>query len=790
MTVPSTPRRAGPFYGNGSTTQFPFLFKVYTREDVQFVVQQPGGDAVPLTLDVDYLVTLNVNQESSPGGVITYPIGGSPLASGGVASIIGNLPNTQPTDLPDGGAYRARSVETMGDRIVMLVQQVDEKLGRTFTFPPTEGIIPQFPSITERANRLLGFDANGQFIGVLPASGSAAALSLDLADTSATSKGDALLGVRAPFSGAVGRTQHDKNSEVWSFQDAGGVAGASAAANATAAAVADAAGRPVFLPFGTYQVSGVYPFTQRYYGPGTLTYSGIGSVTFAGGGLNDATFGGTYNGTTGLSLIVKINTTGTPDTLAYSIDGGATFVTTQDIYNPVTDSYVTGPIPITAGPIPIWGTGVTVAFGATTGHTLGATWSLTLRSNPLVLETTGRALWMNGQRAMAIYGNGCVLVGNNISGDNKSVGSQVIAIGDTILGKRTLGFALTGVGANVMPKVTTGRYLTAIGTSVMTEATDARECVAAGVYTLGALTTGDGDNAYGVDAGRYCTTGVGNNYFGRQAGYQNQTGTLCSAFGEWALRGGSSSLPTGMSCSFSTAFGAKAGYMGQGNYNLFGGHEAGFNTTGGENTVLGAGAGFNLISGVVNTMLGRNAGANALQKTDAQNQVLIGDNSYGTGNNAVAIGSGAVAGLNEIVLGNTFHTVVRVSTDNTINLGSASRRMATLFAGTGAINTSDEREKTPIEPLTEVHRRIALFLKGKIGVFKFKDAVEAKGDGARYHFGIGAQTVAAAFRAEGLDPSAYGLFCYDEWPGEGGQPAGNRYGVRYDELAMFILAAI
>lgn len=132
----------------------------------------------------------------------------------------------------------------------------------------------------------------------------------------------------------------------------------------------------------------------------------------------------------------------------------------------------------------------------------------------------------------------------------------------------------------------------------------------------------------------------------------------------------------------------------------------------------------------------------------------------------------------------------RNNTDNAASLGTASARWSVVYAATGTINTSDEREKTPIEPLTEAHRRIALFLKGKIGVFRFKDAIEQKGDGARYHFGIGAQTVAAAFQAEGLDPHQYALFCYDEWPSEGGRPAGNRYGVRYDELAMFILAAI
>ena len=47
--------------------------------------------------------------------------------------------------------------------------------------------------------------------------------------------------------------------------------------------------------------------------------------------------------------------------------------------------------------------------------------------------------------------------------------------------------------------------------------------------------------------------------------------------------------------------------------------------------------------------------------------------------------------------------------------------------------------------------------------FRFNDAVEKEGDGARWHFGVIAQRVKAAFEAEGLDPFAFGILCYDEW---------------------------
>ena len=81
------------------------------------------------------------------------------------------------------------------------------------------------------------------------------------------------------------------------------------------------------------------------------------------------------------------------------------------------------------------------------------------------------------------------------------------------------------------------------------------------------------------------------------------------------------------------------------------------------------------------------------------------------------------------------------------------------------------------------------------------EEVAAKGDAARIHVGVIAQEVADAFRAEGLDPMRYAIICYDEWLDsdavtEGdtvvtpARKAGNRYGVRYEELLAFIVSAM
>ena len=161
---------------------------------------------------------------------------------------------------------------------------------------------------------------------------------------------------------------------------------------------------------------------------------------------------------------------------------------------------------------------------------------------------------------------------------------------------------------------------------------------------------------------------------------------------------------------------------------------------------------------------------------------------------------------------------VTPAVDANQNFGSGSLRWQTIYASTPTINTSDARSKQDIDSMSDAEKRVALAIKSKIKKFRFIDAVEKKGDGARIHFGVIAQEVAAAFSAEGLDPTQYGIFCYDEWEdqfepiykqevrlNEDGKEvvvhvatgelkkvlsAGNRYGVRYEELLAFIIAAI
>ena len=88
---------------------------------------------------------------------------------------------------------------------------------------------------------------------LLAGTGDANTLRSDLASTSDATKGDKLIGVKINATGAVARTQHDKNDETVSIADFSGSPSASAVANSAAIVAALASGaKRIRFPSGTY----------------------------------------------------------------------------------------------------------------------------------------------------------------------------------------------------------------------------------------------------------------------------------------------------------------------------------------------------------------------------------------------------------------------------------------------------------------------------------------------------------------------------------------------------------
>jgi hypothetical protein len=198
---------------------------------------------------------------------------------------------------------------------------------------------------------------------------------------------------------------------------------------------------------------------------------------------------------------------------------------------------------------------------------------------------------------------------------------------------------------------------------------------------------------------------------------------------------------------------------------------------------LTLGGSLSLTSGNVTTALGFTPVSSSGTIANANNlsggTLTTSSYTLNSSNALVALGNSSGQGI--FVNGSS---AFAPSNDGAMTCGAATFRWSTVYATTGTINTSDANQKTEIVDLTEAELAVARRIKGLFKTFKFKDAVAAKGTGARKHIGVIAQDVQAAFAAEGLNANDYGIFCSDVVDG------GVQLGVRYEELLAFVIAAL
>jgi hypothetical protein len=268
MTVSSTDRRAGPFYGNGVTTAFPFSFKVFSASDLEITHTAADGTATVLT--TGFTVALNADQDASPGGTITYPSSGSPMASTESLVALGDLAYQQGTDLSNAGRFRPQVIENALDYQNMLVQQVVELLGRQLTIP-ADGPFPvtDLPSRTLRYDKLLAFDAATGQPKVTTFTATQVASVVAAVYAAAAGPLDALSFLQAG-TGAVSRPAQNKAREFVTPEDFG-AAGDGVADDTAELQLALNTGKDVYI-LNEYKITAAAAAVdgQRIYGPGTI----------------------------------------------------------------------------------------------------------------------------------------------------------------------------------------------------------------------------------------------------------------------------------------------------------------------------------------------------------------------------------------------------------------------------------------------------------------------------------------------------------------------------------------
>ncbi|WP_227633897.1 hypothetical protein [Klebsiella michiganensis] len=116
MTV-STEVDHNDYTGNGVTTSFPYTFRIFQKTDLMVQVVDLSENITVLTLDTDYSVT---GAGTYSGGSVVLS---SPLANGWQISISRELPATQETDLRNQGKFFAEVHEDAFDKLTMLIQQ-------------------------------------------------------------------------------------------------------------------------------------------------------------------------------------------------------------------------------------------------------------------------------------------------------------------------------------------------------------------------------------------------------------------------------------------------------------------------------------------------------------------------------------------------------------------------------------------------------------------------------------------------------------------------------------------
>ena len=153
MTVESTKTKE-IFEGNGATTVFPVPFQYSKRENIHLLFTDAEN------IDRPVVSNFRIDVSASGDTTVVYPVEGDPIPHGTRLTVFRATPQDQIVDLIYGGAFAPDVLEYDGfDRIVMMVQEINEAMGRAIKVsisdsgevPSAEGLYAVVRDIAEQA---------------------------------------------------------------------------------------------------------------------------------------------------------------------------------------------------------------------------------------------------------------------------------------------------------------------------------------------------------------------------------------------------------------------------------------------------------------------------------------------------------------------------------------------------------------------------------------------------------------------------------------------------------------
>ncbi|EPT5711948.1 tail fiber domain-containing protein [Escherichia coli] len=868
MTV-STEVDHNEYTGNGVTTTFPYTFRIFQKSDLVVQVVDLNENITELILDTDYIVT---GAGGYNGGNVILS---KALVNGYQISISRELPVTQDTDLRNQGKFFAEVHEDAFDKLTMLIQQAISWLRLSLRKPSfvanyydaldnyirnlrdpsqpkdaatknyvdsvansnlnhtlrTPEAIPSLPGIDQRKNKIVAMDNSGNPIMVLPESGSAADVLIELAKPT----GASLIGY--PGYNNLNEFLHTTIRTVEEFREPGFTDAQTFQAAVNAGSVRVPAGTTIEITGNVditipgdrlilVETGGVIKSNGRF------TAYGVNNVHWVINGLVEST-----------GMVAAPAKSGWPNTAegtqagderGFIEFGGTVFAGNDGKNYSVTGSgHVQGPWSGTPDVsdlanqlnkkgIAAWNcSGFTVEGISIDGFEGEQVYWFARNADNRdaifrkVKSTNARfnALNMNvfsatkNIRVIDCYTN------NSYNGIESSAGDIINTIHDNPVNTGILFGSGTGGGNRLIEGNQVNECLGTPYSLLYNKDYESRGYVP-NVTVVSNTATNPGvhfiaisgitgfkvanNTCYGLKTGRFIqATVLQGGIIEDNTNYKPSVGTEHVYRGECYSVEERNNTRVLLGGSYVTAAATDHAIIGgnSGAITTFGNREN-FTDLRADNPALGTGAEYRFSYDIGIRFVAASISSNLAAYDAAGASASLSFNNLKINNYDV---------LGQSWEMNT-HGYLLPGTDGTQDFGAVSRRVNSSYFTVSPIVSSDKCLKQQEEWLDDAEKRVALKIKRLLKKYKLNDSVLKKGNNARIHIGVIAQDVRDAFLSENLDPHSYALFCYDEWDespeiieeDEDGKlivkqhyiAAGSRYSIRYEELLCFIIAAI